>query len=165
MGAPRFGWRDIPLSQERNTDSFSLDIPGSDLPALKEAAAVSIGNPHCVLFVEDAERAPVEALGPAIERHTLFPERTNVEFVQVLAPDRLRMRVWERGAGVTLACGTGACAALAAGRRRGVCGSTVEVALDGGALRIGWNGGGSHVFMTGPSAFSFRGEIDLETLA
>ncbi len=165
MGAPRFGWRDIPLSEERNTDSFSLDIPGSDLPALKEAAAVSIGNPHCVLFVEDAERAPVEALGPAIERHTLFPERTNVEFVQVLAPDRLRMRVWERGAGVTLACGTGACAAMAAGRRRGVCGSTVEVALDGGALRIGWNGGDSHVFMTGPSAFSFRGEIDLETLA
>jgi diaminopimelate epimerase len=165
MGAPRFGWRDIPLSEERNTDSFSLDIPGFDVRALKEAAAVSIGNPHCVLFVEDAEATPVEALGPAIERHTLFPERTNVEFVQVLAPDRLRMRVWERGAGVTLACGTGACAAMAAGQRRGVCEAVVEVVLDGGVLRIGWEGGDSHMFMMGPTALSFRGEIDLETLA
>jgi diaminopimelate epimerase len=164
MGAPRFGWRDIPLREERDTSSFSLDVPGFDLRALKEAAAVSIGNPHCVLFVEDAERAPVEALGPAIERHPLFPEGINVEFVQVLAPDRLRMRVWERGAGVTLACGTGACAAMAAARRRDLCKPTAEVVLDGGVLRIDWDGGDAHIFMTGPSATSFRGEIDLETL-
>ena len=113
MGAPRFGWRDIPLARAVDTKSFALDVPGFDLPALKSACAVSVGNPHCVLFVDDAEAAPVETLGPAIERHAMFPERTNVEFVSVLAPNRLRMRVWERGVGITRACGTGAAAAVA----------------------------------------------------
>jgi diaminopimelate epimerase len=162
MGAPKFGWREIPLAREVDTNSFVLDVAGARLLALDAAAAVSVGNPHCVLFVQGD--APVETLGPAIERHPMFPERTNVEFVQVLAPDRLRMRVWERGAGITMACGTGACAAMAAAQRRGLCGTKVEVLLDGGALTIEWAGGEAPIFMTGPTALSYRGEIDLGAL-
>jgi diaminopimelate epimerase len=165
MGIPKFDWRDIPLREERGTMSFSLDVPGTEFPALKEAAAVNVGNPHCVLFVEDAESAPVEFLGPAIETHSLFPQRTNVEFVQVLSTERLRMRVWERGAGVTLACGTGACASVAAARRCGLCERQVDVVLDGGTLLIEWEGDGSPIFMTGATALSYRGEIDLGSLA
>lgn len=165
MGAPRFDWRDIPLAEARNTNAFELDVSGFDLRALKEASAVSVGNPHCVLFVDHVDTMPVAELGPAIEHHPLFPERTNVEFVQVVSPDRLRMRVWERGAGITRACGTGACASVAAAQRRGLCGTRVEVLLDGGALTVEWQGGESHIFMTGPTALSFRGEIDLDSLA
>ena len=165
MGAPRFGWRDIPFVEERDTNSFDLTFANSKSPAVKEAAAVNIGNPHCVLFVEDVEHMPIDALGPEIEHHPLFPQRTNVEFVQVLSPELLRMRVWERGAGITLACGTGACAAMVTARRRDLCGTKVEMLLDGGPLVIEWQGGDSHVFMTGPTALSFRGEIDLEALA
>ena len=128
---------------------------------MSNAAAVNVGNPHCILFVDDANTAPVASVGPAVERHPLFPQRTNVEFVQVLSPEYLRMRVWERGAGVTLACGTGACASAAAAQRRGLCGTQVEVALDGGTLQIAWEGAGSHIFMTGATALSYRGEIDL----
>jgi diaminopimelate epimerase len=162
MGAPRFGWREIPLAREVDANSFALDVAGEHLAALQAVAAVSVGNPHCVLFVQGD--APVETLGPAIERHPMFPQRTNVEFVQVVASDRMRMRVWERGAGITLACGTGACAAVAAAQRRGLCGTRVEVLLDGGPLTIEWAGGEAHIFMTGPTALSYRGEIDLEAL-
>ncbi|HXM00665.1 MAG TPA: diaminopimelate epimerase [Rhizomicrobium sp.] len=161
IGAPHFGWQDIPLSKEIDTKSFSLIVPGSDEPALKSASAVSVGNPHCVLFVADAEHAPVAGLGSQIERHLFFPQGTNVEFVSRLAPDRLRMRVWERGVGITLACGTGACATIAAARRRGLCGEKVEVVLDGGTLLLEWAGGDAPIFMTGPSALAYRGEIDL----
>jgi diaminopimelate epimerase len=126
---------------------------------------VNVGNPHCVLFVESAENAPIASLGAAIEHHPLFPERTNVEFVQVLTPERLRMRVWERGVGITRACGTGACASAVAAQRRGLCGKKVEVLLDGGPLTIERQGGDSHIVMTGPAALSFRGEIDLGALA
>jgi diaminopimelate epimerase len=161
IGAPRFGWQAIPLSQDTDTRSFALTVPGFDEPALKAASAVSVGNPHCVLFVTDAEHAPVAGLGSLIEHHPLFPQRTNVEFVSLLAPDRLRMRVWERGAGITLACGTGACAAIAAAQRRGLCGAKVEIVLDGGTLLLEWAGGDAPIFMTGPSALSWRGEIDL----
>jgi diaminopimelate epimerase len=159
IGRPRFDWREIPLVEEANTNSFSVGELAQD------ASAVSVGNPHCVLFVEDTAHAPVQALGSAIEHHLMFPERTNVEFVQVLSPDRLRMRVWERGAGETKACGTGACAAMVAAQRRGLCGRTADVLLDGGTLTIEWDGGTSHVSMTGPSALSFCGEIDLEALS
>jgi diaminopimelate epimerase len=165
VGMPRFDWREIPLSEERDTGAFDLELTDMRFAPAREAAAASVGNPHCVLFVDDAKAAPVESLGHAIETHPLFPERTNVEFVQVLSPERLRMRVWERGAGVTLACGTGACASMAAAQRRGLCGERVEVVLDGGSLQIDWAGGDSHIFMTGPVALSYRGEIDFEALA
>ncbi|HEY2070310.1 MAG TPA: diaminopimelate epimerase [Rhizomicrobium sp.] len=159
IGSPRFDWRDIPMARETDTKSFALDVPGFDEPALKTASAVNVGNPHCVLFVADAEKAPVAALGAAIEHHPLFPQRTNVEFVSVLGPDRLRMRVWERGVGITQACGTGACATIAAAQRRGLCGTEVEIVLDGGTLTLRRDGGS--IFMKGPSAFSYRGDIDL----
>jgi diaminopimelate epimerase len=155
MGVPKFGWRDIPLAQELDTKLF--DIPG----LVDAVSAVNVGNPHCVLFVDDAERAEVTKLGPLIENHPLFPSRTNVEFVSVLAPGRLRMRVWERGVGVTLACGTGACATIATAQRRGLCGNAVDVVLDGGTLTMEWAGQGKPIFMTGPTSVSFQGEIAL----
>jgi diaminopimelate epimerase len=155
MGVPKFGWRDIPLAQEANTNSF--EIPG----IATDASAVNVGNPHCVLFVDDAEMADVAKLGPSIAHHALFPARINVEFVSSLRPGRLRMRVWERGVGVTLACGTGACAAIAAAQRRGLCGKSVEVVLDGGTLTLDWAGEGSPIFMTGPTSVSFQGELAL----
>jgi diaminopimelate epimerase len=165
MGVPRFGWREIPLREQRDTLSFPLEIAGFDLPALKEASAANVGNPHCVLFVESVEQAPVQSLGQAIETNALFPARTNVEFAQVLSPERIRLRVWERGAGMTRACGTGACAAAAAAHRRGLCGTRVDVILDGGTLDIAWPGEGSPIVMSGPATLSFRGEIDLAALA
>jgi diaminopimelate epimerase len=120
-----------------------------------------MGNPHCVIFVPDAEKAPVAALGPRIESHPLFPRRVNVEFVSILSDGRLRMRVWERGNGITLACGTGACASLVAAARLGKSGRKAELVLDGGVLQIEWREEDGHVLMTGPTALPFRGQVDL----
>jgi diaminopimelate epimerase len=164
MGVPRFDWRDIPLARETDTLSFPIEVPGSDLYALTIASAVSVGNPHVVLFVDDASKAPVAELGPRIENHPLFPQRTNVEFVSLASLNKLRMRVWERGAGITLACGTGACAAFIAAVRRGVVGHKAEIVLDGGSLIMEWDGEGKPVFMTGPWSLSYNGEIDIEAL-
>ncbi|HEY5238041.1 MAG TPA: diaminopimelate epimerase [Rhizomicrobium sp.] len=161
MGAPKFGWQEIPLAEPRDSDPFALDVDGKTY----EVSALSTGNPHCVLFVEDAETAPVATLGPNIEHHKLFPARTNVEFVSVLGRDRLRMRVWERGAGITNACGTGACATAVAAHRRGLAGRKVEIVLDGGPLAIEWRESDGHMLMTGPTTLSFRGEIDLTAFA
>jgi diaminopimelate epimerase len=165
MGVPRLDWREIPMAQAVDTSSFSLDVPGFKNRALTNAAAVSVGNPHCVLFVEDAEQAPVASLGPAIERHPWFPLRTNVEFVERRGPKQLRMRVWERGAGITQACGTGACAAAVAASVRGLTERSVTVQLDGGALEIEWREADDHVLMTGPVGFSFAGEINIKALS
>ncbi|HEY4264889.1 MAG TPA: diaminopimelate epimerase [Micropepsaceae bacterium] len=164
MGVPRLDWREIPMAQAVDTQSFALDVPGFADAALQSAAAVSVGNPHCVLFVEDAERAPVAALGPAIERHPWFPSRTNVEFVERRGDSALRMRVWERGAGITLACGTGACAAAVASFLRGLTGRKVKLILDGGELEIEWRESDDHVLMTGPTRFSFAGEVNIPDL-
>lgn len=148
MGAPRFDWSAVPLAEA--CDTAALPLPGAP-------GAVSMGNPHLVFWVDDAEAADPAALGPAWETHPLFPERTNVEFVAVLAPDLIRMRVWERGAGVTLACGSGACAAVAAGARRGLHGRRATVLLDGGALEIDWREDG--IWMAGPTALVFEGAM------
>lgn len=164
MGAPRFDWRDVPLAREVDTKDFALDVPGFTEAALQHASALSVGNPHCVLFVPDADHAPVATLGSAIEQHPLFPARVNVEFVSVTGDDRLRMRVWERGAGITRACGTGACAAAVAAHRSGRTGRKVEVVLDGGTLLIDWRPSDGHVLMTGPTALSFQGELDIAAL-
>ncbi len=156
MGPPALDWRDIPLSKEQ--DTISLDaIDGAP-------GAAGMGNPHCVFFVPDAEAAPVETLGPEIEHHPLFPERTNVEFVEVIDRRTIRLRVWERGSGVTLACGSGACAAVVAGVRRGLLDDEIEVRLDGGSLTVAWDGKGG-VKMTGPTARVFSGELDPAFLA
>jgi diaminopimelate epimerase len=160
MGEPHLEWEKVPMSAPLDTTNFPLDIGGASIPA----SAVSVGNPHCVLFVPDAEKAPVTSLGPKIETHLLFPKRTNVEFAQVLDKDRIRMRVWERGAGVTLACGSGACATAVAAIRRGLTNRKVELLLDGGSLFIEWREEDGHVLMTGPTAAPFRGRVDLDKL-
>ena len=153
MGAPEFAWKAIPLAEKMDTNMFALVVDDK----LYMAAAVSMGNPHCVLFVEDADKAPVATLGPQLETHNMFPRRTNVEFVSVRDRSHLRMRVWERGAGITQACGSGTCAVAAAAHRRGLTDDKVEVELDGGILHIELKDG--HVFMTGPTALSYRGEV------
>jgi diaminopimelate epimerase len=164
MGVPKFGWREIPMARETDTLSFSIGVAGSDFYPLKIASALNVGNPHVVLFVQDAEHAPVAELGPKIETHPLFPERINVEFVSLIDKDKLRMRVWERGAGITMACGTGACATMVAAHRRGLVGHKADVVLDGGTLTLEWAGEGKPVFMTGPWAHAYRGDIDLAAL-
>jgi diaminopimelate epimerase len=161
MGEPGLAWDEVPLARPTDTNTFSLNVDGTE----HIAAAVSTGNPHCVLFVEDAERAAVERIGARIEHHPMFPERTNVEFVTPLSRDRLRMRVWERGVGVTVACGTGACATAVAAHRRGLADRKVEVVLDGGVLGIEWRERDGHVLMTGPSTLTYKGDIDLKALA
>jgi diaminopimelate epimerase len=148
MGAPRLEWHEIPLA--RVMDTLKLPIEGSP-------TATSMGNPHCTFFVPDAEAVDLAAFGPAHERHPLFPERTNVQVVQVLSPARLRMRVWERGTGVTLASGSSSCAVAVAAARRGLSGREVTVVLDGGELRVRWAEDG--VWMTGPTAHVFSGTL------
>ncbi len=154
MGEPALDWQAIPLAREQ--DTIGLDV--ASLP-LDNPVAVNMGNPHAVFFVDDAEAIDLAVLGPVLEHHPMFPERANIGVAQVLADDRLRLRVWERGAGITLACGTGACAAAVAAHRRGLAGRAVEVVLDGGKLAIEWRADG-HVVMTGPVAVSFSGRIE-----
>ena len=153
MGPARLGWSDIPLATEMDTAAITLD--GFDLPP---AIGVSMGNPHMVFFIDDAEAIDVASLGPQIETHALFPERTNVEFVHQLGPDHWRMRVWERGVGITEACGSGACAVAVAAARTGRGGRRSVVALDGGSLTLTWREDGD-VIMRGPTAISFKGQI------
>ena len=154
MGAPGLDWQAIPLAREM--DTLHLDLSRG---ALTDPVAVSMGNPHAVFFVEDPEAVALETLGPALEHDPLFPERANIGVAAVTGPDRLRLRVWERGVGITLACGTGACAAAVAAHRRGVTGRQVTLDLDGGMLTIDWREDG-RVFMTGPVATSFSGTLD-----
>jgi diaminopimelate epimerase len=158
MGKPEFAWEKIPLARATYTNNFPLDVDGT----VYSATAVSMGNPHCVLFVDDADAAPVATLGPRIETDPMFPNRTNVEFVTVRDQGHVRMRVWERGVGITQACGSGACAVAAAAFRRGLTNGIIEVELDGGTLALEMHEG--RVLMTGPAALSFRGQIDLEGL-
>jgi diaminopimelate epimerase len=159
MGRARLGWREIPLARECDT----AHVPVAAGP-LADAVCVNMGNPHAVFFVPDAEAVDLRALRPRLEHDPMFPERANIEVVQVLSPARVRMRVWERGAGITLACGTGACAAAVAAARRNLTGRKVAVVLDGGALEVEWLADG-RVTMTGPVAVSFTGTLDAAMLA
>lgn len=158
MGEPRFGWRDIPLAEPCDTTALPIDLPGLPRPA-----AVSMGNPHAVFFVPDLAALDVPGLGAMLERHRLFPERANIGFAQKLEPGLFRLRVFERGAGLTLACGSGACAAMVAARRLGLAGDAARLILDGGALEIRWPGAGP-VVMIGPAAKPFTGTLDPELL-
>ncbi len=151
MGQARLGWQDIPLANE--ADTLHLGIGTGEL---LDPVAVNIGNPHCVFFVDDADTIDLERLGPEIEHASLFPERTNVEVAVVHDEGHIRMRVWERGTGITLACGSGACATLVAAHRRKLACRKAEVTLDGGPLTIEWLESGD-VLMTGPVAISFKG--------
>ena len=164
MGAPKLDWQDIPLADASDTVRIDVKLGPIDNPTLWGPGAVNMGNPHAVFFVDDAEAVPVDKLGPMIENHPMFPERANVEFCHVIDRNRIRMRVWERGAGVTQACGSGACAAVVAGVRRDLIDRTCTVDLDGGPLVIEW-GEDDNVFMTGPIATSFQGVIGEDIFA
>lgn len=153
LGPPQLSWDEVPLARAMDTDRLPLE---------GAPAAVGMGNPHCVFFVPDAEAVALDTLGPRIEHDPLFPQRTNVEFASLTAPDRLRMRVWERGAGVTLACGSGACATAVAAHRRGLTGRRVVLDLDGGTLAVDWREDG--VWMTGPVARVFDGVLSPDWL-
>lgn len=153
MGQPQLDWTEVPLA--RPSDTLHLPLDG-------DPAAVGMGNPHCVFFVPDAEAVSLELDGPALEHNPLFPQRANVEFASLLGPDHLRLRVWERGAGVTLACGSGTCATAVAAARRGLTGRHVVVEADGGTLEVDWREDG--VWLTGPVARVFAGSLDSSLL-
>ncbi len=157
MGAPRLVPQDIPFEAEQPSTSYTLELEGSHV----EIGAVSIGNPHAVLRVDNVQTAPVAQLGPAIESHPRFPNHVNVGFMEIVAPDTIRLRVYERGTGETLACGTGACAAVVTGRIQGFLEDTVQVDLPGGRLVISWPGDAQPVMMTGPAETVFEGTIQL----
>jgi len=157
MGQPRLRPLEIPFLAPEQALEYALDVGGETL----KIGAVSMGNPHAVLRVDNVDTAPVERIGPIIESHARFPKRVNVGFMQVMGRDRIRLRVFERGAGETLACGTGACAAVVVGRVWGVLAEAVEVELPGGRLRIRWDGEGRSVMMTGPAVTVFEGVVAL----
>lgn len=157
MGVPRFEPGEIPFKADARAESYQLEIDGR----MVEFGAVSLGNPHAVLRVEDVESAPVTTLGPRLESDPRFPQRVNVGFMQIQGRDRIRLRVWERGSGETLACGSGACAAVVVGRQRGWLDAKVTVSLAGGDLRIRWSGEEEPVRMTGPAVTVFEGRMTL----
>jgi len=150
MGKPRLEWDQVPLAEAMHTHHIDVKIGPIDNPVLSNPGAVSMGNPHCVFFVEDFERARPDKVGPMIEFHPLFPEQANVGFARVDGSDKIRLKVWERGVGMTLACGTGACAAVVAAVRQKRTDRKVEVEVDGGTLMIEWREKDDHVIMTGP---------------
>jgi diaminopimelate epimerase len=157
MGEPRLKPADIPFDAPAYAQTYTLALDGDEL----EIAAVSMGNPHAVIRVEDVEAAPVERLGPLIERHPRFPERVNAGFMQIIDFEHIRLRVYERGAGETRACGSGACAAVVAGRLWDQLSARVNVTLRGGNLVVSWAGKGYPVYMTGPATRVFEGRIEL----
>ena len=157
MGVPDFDPRSLPMDADAEAAAYTLDAGGESL----EFGAVSIGNPHAVLRVADVAAAPVGRLGPAIERHRRFPRGVNVGFMHIMDPGHIRLRVFERGAGETLACGTGACAAAAVGRRQGLLEADVRVDLPGGTAHVSWPAPGQHLWLTGPAATVFTGMIDI----
>jgi diaminopimelate epimerase len=154
MGSPLLRWEEIPLARAMATDCMDYDVNGLPAPG-----AVNMGNPHVVFFVNDVRAVAIDALGPRIEHDPLFPQRVNVGFAEVRSPQQLRLRVWERGAGLTKACGTGACAAVVAAHRQGRTGRAVEVLVDGGSLQIEWRQGDDRVLMTGPVELEGTGDL------
>ena len=157
MGAPRLDPADLPFDAPARAPTYPIEVGGE----VVEIGAVSMGNPHAVLLVEDVTSAPVERLGPLLEAHPRFPRRVNVGFMAAKGRDRIDLRVYERGSGETLACGTGACAAVVSGRLRGLLDERVTVRLPGGELRVSWRGGDAPVWMTGPAVTVFEGTIAL----
>jgi len=158
MGSARTAWHDIPLAHAMDTDWVDLTSG-----PLTEGVCTNIGNPHATFFVDDIDTIDLAALGPALEHHALFPERANIGVAEIRSPRAIRVRVWERGAGITRACGTGACAALVAAHRRGLAERRAAVELDGGTLDVAWREDG-HVIMTGPATLSFEGAFDADLL-
>src|SRR5215813_3525858 len=161
MGAPKFGWQDIPLAEEfRDTRYIELQIGPIDKPILHSPSAVSMGNPHAIFWVDDVNAYDLGKIGPLLENHPIFPERANISLAHVVCPEHLIVRTWERGAGLTKACGSAACAAAVAAARTRRTGRKVTVTLPGGDLLIDWRDDNDHVLMTGPVAYEFEGRFD-----
>lgn len=163
MGEPRFGWQDIPLAEEfRDTRAIELQIGPIDAPILHSPSVVSMGNPHAIFWVDDPYAFDLTKIGPMLENHPIFPERANITIAEVTSPEALTMRTWERGAGLTRACGSAACAAAVSAARTGRTGRDVAVTVPGGTLHISWHDD-DHVVMTGPAEWEFSGSFDPAT--
>jgi diaminopimelate epimerase len=163
MGVPKFAWRDIPLAEEfGDTRAIELQIGPVEAPVLHSPSVANIGNPHAIFWVDDVWAHDLARFGPLLENHPIFPERANISLAHVTAPDAITLRTWERGVGLTQACGTAACAALVSAARTGRTGRSATVTLPGGALTIGWDAR-DHVWMTGPVELEFAGQFDPET--
>ncbi len=165
MGVPRFRWDEIPLAEPfHDTKRIELQLGPIDDPVLHSPSVVNVGNPHCIFFVDDADAHDLARFGPMLEHHPLFPERANISLAQVTGPGSLRLRTWERGAGLTKACGTAACAAAVAAARRGLTDRQVRVTLPGGSLDIDWREDDDHILMRGPYALDYEGTLSSELL-
>jgi diaminopimelate epimerase len=164
MGKPKFDWRDIPLAEEfRDTRAIELQIGPIDDPILHSPSVVNVGNPHAIFWVDDVAAYDLGRLGPMLENHPIFPERANISLAQIVSPSAIALRTWERGAGLTRACGSAACAAAVSAARRRVTGRQVDVTLPGGTLSIDW-AASDHILMTGPIEFEYEGVIDFSKL-
>lgn len=161
MGTPRFGWEEIPLSRSMpDTAAIDFTVTSGAAGMLSVPGVVNVGNPHCIFWVMDIDAHDLADIGPRVEYDPLFPERVNVSLAQIVAPDAIRLAVWERGTGLTKACGTGACAAVVASARRGLTARKVAVALPGGNLTIEWRRADGHILMTGPWTLDYEGVFD-----
>lgn len=166
MGAPKFGWADIPLSEPfADTRAIELQVGPIDAPLIHSPSVANVGNPHAIFWVADLDVVDLGRVGPLLENHPLFPERANISLARVDSRAALTLKVWERGAGLTLACGTAACAAAVSAARTRRTGRDVTVTLPGGSLRIQWREGDDHILMTGPATFEHDGRIDAALLA
>jgi diaminopimelate epimerase len=165
MGTPRFAWDEIPLAEPfHDTTGIELQIGPIDAPVLHSPSVVNVGNPHAIFWVDDVAAHDLGRFGPLLENHPIFPERANISLAQVTSPSSLKLRTWERGAGLTKACGTAACAAAVAAARKKLTGRQVTVELPGGSLFIAWTTNG-HILMRGPAELEFEGTLAAETLS
>jgi diaminopimelate epimerase len=161
MGPPKFGWKDIPLAEEfRDTRSIELQIGPIDAPVLHTPSVVSMGNPHAIFWVDDVNAYDLGRFGPLLENHPIFPERANITLAHIVDRDHIAIRTWERGAGLTKACGSAACATAVAAARLKRANRRVAIALPGGDLSIEWREGDDHVLMTGTATFEYEGRFD-----
>jgi diaminopimelate epimerase len=166
MGMPRFGWQDIPLAEEfRDTRSIELQIGPIDAPVLHTPSAVNMGNPHAIFWVDDVDAYDLDRFGPLLENHPIFPDRANITLAHIIDRDHIRIRTWERGAGLTRACGSAACATAVAAARLRRAHRKVTISLPGGDLGIEWRDGDDHVLMTGPATFEYEGRFDPKLFA
>ncbi|VAW20818.1 Diaminopimelate epimerase [hydrothermal vent metagenome] len=163
MGAPKFDWQSIPLAEEfKDTNGIELQIGPIDAPILHTPSVVNVGNPHAIFWVDnDPDDYDLERFGPMLENHPIFPQRANISLAQILAPNQIKVRVWERGVGLTKACGTAACAVAVAGARKGASNRQVEIRLPGGSLDLNWRQRDDHIIMSGAWELERRGEMDL----
>jgi diaminopimelate epimerase len=165
MGVPKLNWDEIPLAEEfHDTRSIELQVGPIDDPVLHTPSVVNVGNPHCIFWVDDPDAHDLARIGPVLEHHPLFPERANISLAQVTSPDAITLRVWERGVGLTRACGTAACAVVVAAVRKKLTGRKVTVTLPGGPLQLEWREADDHILMTGPSELEYEGTLDASLL-